>query len=173
MNIDDLCPNECSGNGRCKEKLGCVCNQGFTNNDCSLKLKCKDDCNNNGVCQNAAKCSCFNGWTGMTCNTNIPCPNNCTSTENGICQNNATCKCFYGWSGNDCSESVIIGKEDNLENLEDPFKSLISIKTVMRKDNNTEGDEENDESDFKCENDCSDHGRCDKKKKKCICDVFI
>ena len=32
-----VCPNECSGNGRCVKGV-CICNQGFATEDCSVVL---------------------------------------------------------------------------------------------------------------------------------------
>ena len=34
---DKVCPNECSGNGKCVNGT-CVCNTGFTTEDCSVAL---------------------------------------------------------------------------------------------------------------------------------------
>ena len=33
---DNICPNECSGNGNCSSG-NCICNEGFITEDCSVK----------------------------------------------------------------------------------------------------------------------------------------
>lgn len=106
MNINDICPNQCSNNGDCSETLGCICNAPYITNDCSQIIKCKEDCSKNGVCHNNAKCACYAGWSGDICNTMIHCPRNCTDISHGICQSDSTCKCNEGYKGNDCSESL-------------------------------------------------------------------
>lgn len=112
INVDDICPNQCSDNGHCLENIGCICKTGFITNDCSIQIKCKDDCNNKGICYNNGKCGCFPGWEGSTCETKINCPKNCTSFENGICLPNGKCQCKNGFEGVDCSNFKLIKKDD-------------------------------------------------------------
>jgi hypothetical protein len=104
MNINDICPNKCSGKGVCKKEIGCACNLGFTEHDCSTKTKCIKDCSNHGICHNNAKCGCFPGFTGPYYDVNLNCPKNCTSLDNGICSNNGTCICRPGFSGPSCDQ---------------------------------------------------------------------
>ncbi len=106
MNINDVCPNKCSGKGVCKKEIGCACNLGFTEHDCSAKTKCIKDCSNHGICHNNAKCGCFPGFTGPYCDVNLNCPKNCTSLDNGVCSNNGTCICRPGFSGPSCDQYI-------------------------------------------------------------------
>ncbi|CAJ0947291.1 unnamed protein product, partial [Mesorhabditis belari] len=66
----DRCPYNCSGQGTCKPKLGCVCNPGFTGPYCQIaycdEKQLKDPCLNGGVCQNDA-CNCTSNWHGLYC----------------------------------------------------------------------------------------------------------
>ena len=104
MNVNDWCPNKCNSKGICKKELGCACNIGFTEHDCSMRTKCKKDCSGNGFCNNNAKCGCYLGFTGPSCEVNLNCPKNCTSIDNGQCTQNGTCVCKDGFGGTDCSE---------------------------------------------------------------------
>ena len=158
LNINDLCPDSCRGQGECKKEIGCVCSPGFSSHDCSEKVKCKDDCSNHGLCHNNAKCGCFPGFTGVVCNNIIPCLRNCTDFANGVCQNDATCKCKPGFTGKDCSEYTTIG--NNTLKEEDPFKSLTAItakkiRTVTA---------------ISCPKGCSNHGKCNTTIGVCSCD---
>lgn len=35
--VEDICPGDCSGQGRCKNKT-CICKEGFTALDCSMEI---------------------------------------------------------------------------------------------------------------------------------------
>jgi hypothetical protein len=164
MNINDICPNKCSNKGECKEteKIGCVCNQGYTDHDCSLIIKCKEDCSKNGLCHNNGKCGCYPGWNGVICHTLIPCPNNCTDADHGICQKDSSCLCKSGFNGTDCSNI--------LSNVTiTPFREVadMQIKNLKIERNTTNN------VTFRCPNDCSNHGKCDTVNKKCDCDVLL
>mmetsp|Transcript_3489 Transcript_3489/g.3050 ORF Transcript_3489/g.3050 Transcript_3489/m.3050 type:complete len:113 (+) Transcript_3489:80-418(+) len=44
----------------------CVCNDGYTGDDCSDKL-CDAGCNGRGDCQVDGTCACYDGWGGADC----------------------------------------------------------------------------------------------------------
>lgn len=111
LNVDEICPNDCSGNGSCLENIGCICKTGYISNDCSISIKCKNDCSKKGICHNNGKCGCFPGWFGSACESKINCPKNCTSFDNGVCLENGKCLCKQGFEGVDCSSYKIIGKQ--------------------------------------------------------------
>ena len=139
MNINENCPSKCSGNGVCKKELGCACNIGFTEHDCSMKTKCKKDCSNHGFCHNNAKCGCFPGFTGPHCEVNLNCPKNCTSIDNGYCALNSTCVCKLGYTGPACdklsSNDIKFFKEKSKKIVLDT--SVIKNITNKKNKNNT------------------------------------
>lgn len=155
MNINNLCPNKCMGNGECKELIGCVCNPTFIYHDCSMIVKCKDDCNKNGVCHNNAKCACFPGWSGPQCNSLVSCSRNCTSIDNGSCQTDTTCKCKSGYSGNDCSI--------NSNKTIDIMQTITKLNSEKIKIKNSEI-----HSDI-CLNNCTNNGDCNYTTGNCTC----
>lgn len=119
---DEPCPNDCSGNGVCEE-LGCYCDPGWSENDCSTETACRLDCNDHGQCDEY-ECVCYAGYYGAYCQGLIGCPNNCTSASQGICQDSSECLCYSGYTGEDCSlredwklcqDLCINGKCSNLE----------------------------------------------------------
>ena len=71
MNITEACPNECSGNGKCNDNVGCVCNEGFYGVDCMKRVSCRDDCNGKGICMTNGGCLCENGFKGIFCELEI------------------------------------------------------------------------------------------------------
>jgi len=170
LNIENACPDDCSGNGFCKSKSGCQCNNDFILHDCSIRIKCKEDCNKNGLCKSNAKCSCFSGWTGDTCSSIINCPKNCTNPANGFCQLDGKCNCNKGFIGNDC------GNNTNIKNI-DPIMGLInSNENFLNEKNKMLNEEFDTKVKIKinsCLNDCSGHGECNLILKKCLCKVKI
>ena len=168
LNLEEPCPNGCTGNGSCKSKVGCRCFNDFILHDCSLKIKCKEDCNKNGFCKSNGKCACFSGWSGETCAGIVNCPKNCTSQENGNCEFDGTCKCNEGFLGNDCFNNT---------NIVNPLMNLINSNNRQILELNKEifGDSNktiNDEKE-KCPNNCSGNGECNVILKECDCKVFI
>lgn len=170
MNLGNPCPNNCSGNGHCENKVGCVCKPNFILNDCSHKAICQDNCNDNGSCGSNLRCNCYPGWGSSTCDSMINCPKNCTSIENGVCQSDNSCKCNKNYSGKDCGVntsankldpiSQIIANNDNALNkqITDMQKNL-GIKVQAKK--------------ITCKNNCSNHGQCNTLIEECECDVYI
>jgi len=99
-----LCPNGCSGHGKCDQKTGkCTCNEGWSGNACEKAL-CPNGCYGHGKCdQTTGKCTCNEGWSGNACEKAL-CPNGCSG--HGKCDPvSGKCSCTDGWSGKDCSVS--------------------------------------------------------------------
>jgi hypothetical protein len=69
--LNNKCKNKkCPPNGTCDNSTGnCVCNDGFTGEDCSTIDKCKNKkCPPNGTCDNSTgNCVCNDGFTGEDC----------------------------------------------------------------------------------------------------------
>lgn len=63
------CENDCNNKGLCFRGK-CLCETGYTGNDCSQisvqMAACKNDCNNNGACK-MEKCFCYPGYSGKYC----------------------------------------------------------------------------------------------------------
>ena len=154
MKLENICENSCSSNGECDQVLGCRCDPGFIEHDCSIQIKCFKDCNHNGVCHNNGRCGCYPGWVGNLCEMKIPCKNNCTSEINGHCQHDKECKCNKGYSGEDCS----ITKANK-----NKFQSLLQMNEIDERIKQT-----------KCKNNCSGNGECNNYTKICNCkDQYI
>lgn len=113
--VDTMCPNFCSGNGKCPYAQ-CECNPGWTGPDCATPA-CKSDeaglvCMGRGVCEK--RNGTRNGTTDYRCVCDKPfmdgpmemcdrnqCPEQCSG--HGECRVNSTCKCNTDWTGDDCS----------------------------------------------------------------------
>jgi tenascin len=114
----------CSGHGYCADSSSygedgygtgqCVCNDGFTGDDCSepacsrsIPLEEADSfvkraCGGlgQGACVKGA-CYCRAGFAPPTC-AKKECPNDCSGT--GVCMEGGKCACDSGFGGDDCSE---------------------------------------------------------------------
>ena len=102
----DKCDNiNCGDNGKCVDGK-CVCNQGYTGDNCQSKSttnKCDNiNCGDNGNCVEG-KCVCNKGYMGDNCqskSTTNKCDNiNCN--YNGNCVD-GKCVCNQGFIGNNC-----------------------------------------------------------------------
>lgn len=71
--------NNCNNHGKCIDGK-CVCDEGWTNYDCSISL-CLNFCSDHGKCSNG-KCICDEGYSGEDCSI-ISCPNDCN--KHGRC----------------------------------------------------------------------------------------
>lgn len=73
------CPPKCNINGTCDPENGrCVCNNGYSGDDCSLKT-CPNNCSGNGNCNvTTGICTCNPEYTGLDCSTPVKCVANCT-----------------------------------------------------------------------------------------------
>lgn len=99
---------QCSGNGVCQSDGKCICNDGFTGIDCSLRT-CPNDCSGNGECsQITGTCKCYPGYSGYKCDVFKGCPNDCN--QRGKCIN-GICQCDFPYTGSECS---IIDKSQNI-----------------------------------------------------------
>ena len=101
----------CSNRGSCVDKV-CICNDGWTGDDCSVAL-CPNNCSNDDIADASSKniciinypesyCSCAPGSrrAGDDC-SKIFCLNECG--DGGECQPDGTCKCADHRYGPDCS----------------------------------------------------------------------
>lgn len=104
----------CSGHGTCQPSGHCVCNPGYTGEDC-FDRQCSSDCGaskNRGVCDTeSGNCDCADGWHGAQCSFRV-CSDSCNG--HGMCLDDA-CVCNPGFQGvhcelpicgNNCSASV-------------------------------------------------------------------
>ena len=78
---------------------GCQCDEGFTADDCSLRL-CVGDCHGHGTCVNGT-CACDPGYTGAAC-TDPDCSALGACLNGGVCAAGGRCLCALGFLGPDC-----------------------------------------------------------------------
>lgn len=144
MNITNKCPFNCSNNGICNEKVGCVCKEGFFGADCGKKVKCLNDCGGNGICGINGICRCNNGFKGKGCEINVHCINNCTDENHGVCDyENEQCVCKEGFSGEDCNILNIMQQESGAILIEVNKKTTNKMKRVNDNEGKEEGKDEN------------------------------
>ena len=117
------CPGSCSGHGACAlvatvplptgvsdirrdgilgGTVGCVCDEGWTGPDCTIRA-CPEDCNGNGACAQNGTCFCYRFWGGKAC-SEAACPNRCN--DRGTCVGGQGCLCDVGYEGIDCGVSA-------------------------------------------------------------------
>ena len=102
--VDSMCPNACSGHGKCTRDNACVCDDGYkVVADCS-QMSCPKDvawvdkawgdtvtnlahstkgqeCSKMGTCdRKTGKCKCYPGYEGQACQRE-----ECHCSDNGIC----------------------------------------------------------------------------------------
>ena len=158
------CPGhdiDCSGHGTCiAQTKSCICRDGWEGDGCE-KPKCPDDCNNRGKCSTAAWtpfCSqCEKGWVGTACE--IPCNGTQIPMDSGKCVCDDSCThgkhCEFLCNGRgQCSDAKVCICEDPSSGVNAGWwgslcteNSCPGVATI-----------------------CSDHGSCNKKTLKCLCD---
>uniref|UniRef100_UPI00398F6DCB tenascin-like isoform X2 n=1 Tax=Pristiophorus japonicus TaxID=55135 RepID=UPI00398F6DCB len=167
------CPENCNKRGMCINGK-CLCEEGFTGEDCSFEVTCLNDCSDQGRCINGV-CQCFISYTGEDCSQELCridcgvygtcadgvcicdegytgedcriklCPNNCSSQ--GICVN-GQCVCDAGLTGQDCTDLACLNNCYNRGRCVDG-------ECIC-----DEGFTDQDCSEIICPNDCYDRGRC-------------
>ncbi|XP_078406452.1 tenascin isoform X3 [Cetorhinus maximus] len=175
------CPENCNERGTCVNGK-CLCEEGFTGEDCSIEVSCPNDCSDQGRCINGV-CHCFSGYTGEDCGQELCqfdcgeygtcangvcvcdeshtgedcriklCPNNCSGQ--GICVN-GLCVCDEGLTGEDCTDLACLNNCYNRGRCVDG-------ECIC-----DEGFTDQDCSEIICPNDCYDRGRC--VEGVCYCD---
>uniref|UniRef100_A0A8C9USY1 Tenascin C n=1 Tax=Spermophilus dauricus TaxID=99837 RepID=A0A8C9USY1_SPEDA len=135
--------------GRCVENE-CVCDEGFTGDDCS-ELVCPNDCFDRGRCINGT-CYCEEGFTGEDCGQ-LTCPNACQGR--GQCEE-GQCVCDEGFAGADCSEKRC------------PADCHHRGRCLNGQCECDDGFTGPDCGELKCPHGCSGHGRC--VNGQCVCD---
>lgn len=104
------CPNDCNGHGLC-EQGQCVCDNGFTESDCSRNI-CPVLCSGNGIYLRGA-CKCSPGYFGIECEnkrsstcskSDLPC------SGHGSCVA-GRCVCNKNYFGDDCEQHQIESSE--------------------------------------------------------------
>ena len=94
-----LCPSDCSDHGQCVNGT-CVCDAGYTGEDCGILNQCPNGCSGHGRCV-MAECQCDAAYTGDDCSWAASCYNFCSGR--GKCIDDA-CRCDKLYTGIDCSE---------------------------------------------------------------------
>ncbi len=139
-NDEYRCPKHCSGHGLCTPGGKCQCQAGFAGADCSVQ--CPSACSGNGVCSNDGVCKCKEGFTGPDCSVR-KCLNDCS--KNGVCQD-GVCKCVNGYGGVFCQLSTSCSGHGAFKDGKCVCDAGFGGPNCSRI--------------VKCENGCSDNGRC-------------
>ncbi|XP_059850449.1 tenascin-R-like isoform X8 [Hypanus sabinus] len=136
------CPENCNDRGTCIDGK-CVCDAGFTGDDCGIDGSCPNDCSDQGRCINGV-CSCFEGYAGEDCSQEL-CLNNCSGQ--GMCID-GRCVCDEGLTGEDCKDLACLNNCYNRGRCVDG-------ECIC-----DEGFADADCSEIICPKDCYDRGRC-------------
>ncbi|EAL61721.1 hypothetical protein DDB_G0291474 [Dictyostelium discoideum AX4] len=177
------CKNNCSGNGVCLAASSlCVCNAGFSGEDCSGKF-CSSSCSadlspSQGLCNNVnGECECFKYYTGSKCEL----PNHFVSS-NVPCSINGGTVLLYGWFGtNNTNVLVHIGDAKCMNVIVNSSqiqctieKGSIGIKSINVTQNsivwyaNNAYEYINPVKQCSIPN-CNNHGTCNQNTGKCEC----
>eukprot|EP01080_Neovahlkampfia_damariscottae_P006759 gene6759-10924_t len=118
-------PTVCSSRGVCDFTDTCICESGFTGNDCELNVcggKNQSDstvCSGRGICSSPNNCTCESEYFGENCYGSFCFGIN--STNSSVCSGNGTCvaldncSCNHGYTGYLCDFLNCNGK-----NVSDP-----------------------------------------------------
>ena len=91
----DPCADVTCDHGTCEEG-NCVCDDGWTGDNCDIDKCASVNCGDHGTCSDGA-CVCDNGWTGALCDE---CATDCG--DHGECNDDGECDCDPGWTGDNC-----------------------------------------------------------------------
>ena len=157
-----LCPNACSGHGKCAVDGGtsrCVCEAGWGGDDCATAA-CTGDCSGRGVCIDA-QCRCLGAFTGRNCELRR-CADDCSFR--GRCVQSPsggppTCACAAGASGPTCASQTCPARCSH-------HGACVDGKTCAC-DAGWSGDDCATPTCAGALNDCSGHGKC--MEGKCFC----
>ena len=105
-------PNVCSGQGVCIDIDTCLCDPGYSGDECSIPscfgLPGSDPgvCSGNGTCVDLDFCSCEPGYLDRDCSViacfGLPSSHPDVCSAHGICIDADTCACEPGYVGDDC-----------------------------------------------------------------------
>jgi len=160
-----VCPNDCSGRGKCIDGR-CFCPPGpadspgssYAGIDCG-SLLCPNVCEHGtrGANGTSCGCTCSHGWAGPACNEPI-CPLGC-SGHGGCDMATGVCTCDRGWDGSGCNVQPCPGGCSGVGGVCLDGKCRCSA-----------GRGGLDCSLRLCINDCSGHGQCDTSTGECACE---
>ena len=147
----------CTNGKYIQKSESCLCNEGFTGNNCEIVKNCSKNCSGNGECS-LGKCYCNPGFKGKICSITIKCENDCN--KKGKCQN-GKCFCDAGFSGKDCSRKLKCPNNCNNKGICFRDKCLCSPGwggkdcSILKIDSKP------------CNNNCNENGIC--RLEKCFC----
>ena len=173
----------------------CICDQGFTGPECSVKLCGTHNCTGNGQCIDGS-CLCNPKFTGTDCSIEIGCKDMCH--HHGECkqsgENTWSCECFPSFVGDSCEERGCSSsngkkcsghgtcKDDYTCQCEDGYTSVdcshIECKSECLNGATCNADGEcmclpgfnGEQCELKtCPNSCSQQGVCDTSTGSCQC----
>lgn len=150
-----VCPDMCSGHGKCTDQGICLCEAGYYGDNCSILEE--NTCGVNGHMTGQGDCSCFPGWKGARCREQVQalCPGAGVCSGHGTCVD-GTCHCEPGYLGLACG-------------LAQPCPSDCSLHGVCSRSRCfcLPGWIGNDCSKQDCSHTCSSRGTC--QEGACVC----
>lgn len=118
----DVCLNECSGVGLCRNEQ-CFCPEGYSGDDCSTRECPSKGCSGHGKCSSkTGVCACDGGYTGEGCEGSV-CEHDCGA--NGEC-NGETKKCDYSSGVN--GENMVLNEVHHVG----PKVSFKQVDTILQ-----------------------------------------
>ncbi len=123
---NDQCPVQslqCSGHGSCISPDQCECDDGWTEDDCSIthcfgiKFNEISVCSGRGACIDFNDCQCHDGWRGKNCSLTtcfgMPSEHPLMCSAHGSCISPDQCQCHDGNIGQNCSIPICFGSTSN------------------------------------------------------------